>query len=77
MLGFDLDAGQPEWQVQVPHWRNDIDGSADLVEEIIRIYGFDKLEMASLPRNEVVARPSFSPAQKRSVMLRRHWQRAA
>ena len=71
VLGFDLDTGQPEWQVQVPHWRNDIDGSADLVEEIIRIYGFDKLEMASLPRNEVVARPSFSPSQKRSVMLRR------
>ena len=71
VLGFELDTSQPEWQVQVPHWRNDIDGSADLVEEIIRIYGFDKLEMASLPRDEVVARPSFSPAQKRSLMLRR------
>ena len=71
VLGFELDTSQPEWQVQVPHWRNDIDGSADLVEEIIRIYGFDKLEMASLPRDKVVARPSFSPAQKRSLMLRR------
>ena len=71
VLGFELDTSQPIWQVVVPHWRNDIDGAADLVEEIIRIYGFDKLEMASLPRDEVVARPSYSPAQKRSLVLRR------
>jgi phenylalanyl-tRNA synthetase beta chain len=71
ILGFELDTSQPIWQVAVPHWRNDIDGAADLVEEIIRIYGFDKLEMASLPRDEVVARPSYAPAQKRSLVLRR------
>ena len=71
ILGFELDKSQPIWQVAVPHWRNDIDGAADLVEEIVRIYGFEKLEMASLPRDEVVARPSYSPAQKRSLVLRR------
>ena len=71
VLGFEVDKSQPEWQVAVPHWRNDMDGAADLVEEIIRIYGFDKLEMASLPRSDVVARPSFSAVQKRGVMLRR------
>ena len=70
-LGFEVEGQNAQWQVSVPHWRNDIDGAADLVEEIIRIYGFDKLEMASLPREDVVARPAFSPAQKRAVTLRR------
>jgi len=70
-LGFAVDDSQPQWCVTVPGWRNDIDGPADLVEEIIRIHGFDKLVMTSLPRTDVVARPAFSPAQKRTLLLRR------
>ena len=68
LLGFESDAN---WNVTVPAWRNDIDGSADLVEEIIRIYGFDKLNMTPLPRLDVVARPAYSPAQRRGPALRR------
>ena len=67
-LGFEVAA---DWTVTVPAWRNDVDGAADLVEEVIRIYGFDKLDMIPLPRNEVVARPAFSSSQKREPLLRR------
>ena len=34
--------------IKVPNFRPDIDGSADIVEEILRIYGFDKIEPISL-----------------------------
>ena len=71
-LGFHVDRSQPEtWQVAVPSWRNDIVGSADLVEEVIRIYGYNNLEMTALPRDNYIARPAFSPVQLRPVLLRR------
>ena len=72
ILGFEVDRHQAEsWSVKPPAWRNDVVGSADLVEEIIRIYGYDKLEMTPLPRDFVVAKPSYNPLQRRPVMLRR------
>ena len=44
-LGFDVKAGS----VQPPSWRRDIDGKADLVEEVARIEGFDALPSTPLP----------------------------
>lgn len=71
-LGFAVDRTQPDlWQVGVPSWRNDIDGPADLVEEIIRIHGYDNLEMTALPRDNYIAQPAFSAEQVRPVLLRR------
>ncbi|ESQ87348.1 phenylalanyl-tRNA synthetase subunit beta [Asticcacaulis sp. AC460] len=45
-LGFGVAANGT---VSVPSWRRDVDGKADLVEEIARIYGFDKLPATPLP----------------------------
>jgi len=70
-LGFgvrDCDGG---WIVSPPPWRGDIDGAADLVEEIARIHGFDHLPLAHLPRSQAVAQPALSPAQARQFRLRR------
>ena len=36
--------------VAPPPWRGDIDGEADLIEEIVRINGFDKIEAVSMSR---------------------------
>jgi phenylalanyl-tRNA synthetase beta chain len=36
--------------VKVPAWRNDISGKADLVEEILRIYGYDNIPALALPQ---------------------------
>ena len=70
-LGFTVSAATGGCDVAPPPWRGDIDGAADLVEEIARIRGFDHLPMAHLPRDEVVAKPSLSPAQARLFRLRR------
>jgi phenylalanyl-tRNA synthetase beta chain len=69
-LGFGIDA---VWNVGVPSWRRDIDGPADLVEEIVRITGIDKVPSIPLPRAEGVARPTATPEQ----MIERHARRAA
>ena len=71
-LGFHVVRSQPEkWKVAIPPWRNDIDGPADLVEEVLRIYGYDNLEMTALPRDSYIARPAFSTVQLRPILLRR------
>lgn len=53
-LGFKVPArSEPgAWRLQVPSWRPDIEGSADIVEELIRIEGYDRLPAASLPAPE-------------------------
>jgi phenylalanyl-tRNA synthetase beta chain len=71
-LGFgvvgDLAA---EWNVLVPSWRPDIDGPADLVEEVVRIHGLDNVASVPLPRADGVARPTATTAQKLERRLRR------
>ena len=71
-LGFIIEPGEDKtWNVTPPAWRNDIDGQADLVEEIIRVAGYDKLPMVPLPRLSVVAQPAYSQEQLRPIHLRR------
>jgi phenylalanyl-tRNA synthetase beta chain len=44
-LGFDIVAERTdasEWTVQIPSWRLDIEREIDLIEEIARLYGYDK-----------------------------------
>ncbi len=67
-LGFGVAA---DWTVTAPGWRPDIDGAADIVEEVVRIHGLDNIASVPLPRAEGVARPTATPAQKLERRLRR------
>lgn len=67
-LGFSV---APDWQVTVPSWRRDVDGPADLVEEVVRITGLDSVTSTPLARAEGVARPTATPAQKIERKVRR------
>lgn len=67
-LGFSVDA---DWQVKVPSWRRDVDGPADLVEEVVRITGLDAVASTPLPRADGVAKPTATPAQKVERKVRR------
>ncbi len=60
-----------DWQVTCPLRRHDIEGPADLVEEVVRIHGLDKVTSVALPRVEGVARPTATPAQVLERKLRR------
>ena len=68
-LGCRLDGG-PILSVVPPSWRADITGEHDLVEEVIRVHGYDAIPVLSLPRPAVV-RPVLTAAQKRSGWVRR------
>jgi phenylalanyl-tRNA synthetase beta chain len=67
-LGLSVGA---DWQVTCPLRRHDIEGPADLVEEVVRIHGLDKVASLALPRVEGVARPTATPQQKLERGLRR------
>ncbi|WP_341814136.1 phenylalanine--tRNA ligase subunit beta [Wolbachia endosymbiont (group A) of Machimus atricapillus] len=51
-LGFSIDKKtEGNWNVQVPSWRPDVTIPADLIEEVTRIYGYDKIKEEPLPNN--------------------------
>ncbi len=67
-LDFTVDA---DWQVSCPPRRHDIEGAADLVEEVVRIHGLHNVESVALPRADGVARPTATPIQSLERRLRR------
>lgn len=67
-LGFAVAA---DWTVTAPGWRPDIVGAPDIVEEVVRIHGIDRVESVPLPRADGVARPTATAAQKLERRLRR------
>lgn len=70
-LGFSVDVKDGGLECSVPSWRPDIQGEADLVEEIGRIVGLDKVPEVPLPRGNAIAKPVLTPLQKRLLKARR------
>ena len=69
-LGFTVTRGDG-WKIDVPSWRRDVDGPADIVEEVIRIEGLDQVPSTPLPRAPGVARPTATPEQMAERRARR------
>ncbi|MGE0715501.1 MAG: phenylalanine--tRNA ligase subunit beta, partial [Alphaproteobacteria bacterium] len=70
-LGGTVEAGPDALDVAVPSWRGDIEGEADLVEELLRVHGYDAIPVVPLPREHAVTRPALTPAQRRVGFARR------
>jgi phenylalanyl-tRNA synthetase beta chain len=54
-----------------PSWRHDVDGPADLVEEIVRIHGLTDVPSVALDTVHAVAAPVLSKSQRRTRTARR------
>ena len=70
-LGF-LAAGQNALvKVAVPSWRPDVHGRADIVEELVRIVGVDKVPSTPFPRGADARKSVLTPIQNRTRKARR------
>lgn len=69
-LGFTV-AGTAPFTVGVPSWRVDVVGEPDLVEEVLRIHGYDNIPSETLPVVDHKAGTTLSPRQKRARAVKR------
>ena len=70
-LGFGVEKTGDDFDVAVPPWRSDVGGEADLVEEITRVHGFDKIPAVPLPGKSAIAQPVLTARQLRARAARR------
>ena len=70
-LGFMVAGSGPVVKVAVPSWRTDIHGKADIVEEIVRIVGVDKVPMTPFDRGDAPRKPILTPIQLRTRRAKR------
>ncbi|HTT46401.1 MAG TPA: phenylalanine--tRNA ligase subunit beta [Pseudolabrys sp.] len=70
-LGF-FAAGQGEKvKVAVPSWRPDVHGRADIVEELVRIVGVDRVPSTPFPRGDAARKAVLTPIQNRTRKAKR------
>ncbi|MDX3928219.1 MAG: phenylalanine--tRNA ligase subunit beta [Shinella sp.] len=70
-LGFGVSGEGERVSVSVPSWRPDVDGKADLVEEIMRIHGVDNIHAAPLPSHASVNGKILTTLQIRTRTAKR------
>ena len=67
-LGFEIKdhikEGKKRWHITPPSWRHDIDGVADIVEEIIRLKGYDCIPATPMP----FAAPQHNQPHQQKIM---------
>ncbi len=70
-LGFFVSGQGTSWKVVPPSWRPDVEGKADLVEEVTRIVGLDQVRSTTLPRGDTVMGPVLTTIQRRTRAAKR------
>jgi phenylalanyl-tRNA synthetase beta chain len=70
-LGFSVKDLGERIKIRVPSWRGDVEGNADIVEEIIRIVGVDRIPSTPFERGGAARKPVLTPIQLRTRKARR------
>ncbi len=69
--GFTKEKKGKTLRLRPPSWRNDIEGEADIVEEVLRILGYDAIPAQALPPAETTVKVAVTAADRRAEMVRR------
>ncbi|HYW61067.1 MAG TPA: phenylalanine--tRNA ligase subunit beta, partial [Xanthobacteraceae bacterium] len=70
-LGFSVAGTGKNLKVTVPSWRGDVEGKADLVEEVVRILGVDRVPATPFDRGDAPRKPVLTPIQLRTRKAKR------
>ncbi|MBT4890739.1 MAG: phenylalanine--tRNA ligase subunit beta, partial [Rhodospirillales bacterium] len=71
VLGFDVTRNGEVLSCDVPSWRSDIVGEADLVEEVVRVNGYDQIPIVAFTNVNNLPHPILTPSQRRRAAGRR------
>ncbi len=69
-LGFQISGAGSNWSVVPPSWRSDVEAWQDLVEEVLRVHGYDNIPATPLPRAPM-PKAVLSPEQRKVAFTRR------
>ncbi len=67
-LGIKVKANSDRWELDIPYYRTDIKCEEDIVEEILRIHGYENIP--SIPLNTAPPKESTSPEYKMEDKIR-------
>jgi phenylalanyl-tRNA synthetase beta chain len=70
-LGFFVVGQDNAVKVAIPSWRPDIEGKADIVEEVVRIIGVDQVPATPFDRGDAPRKPVLTPIQVRTRKAKR------
>lgn len=70
-LGFAVRPVGNDLEIVPPAWRGDVHGPADIVEEVLRITGYDSIPAVSVTRDDARVKSAVDAPLARAVGLRR------
>ena len=73
-LGMRIEAATPAWRVAPPSWRFDIAIEEDLIEEVARVYGFDRIpetDPATVVAIPALSETKLSPESVADLLIQR------
>jgi phenylalanyl-tRNA synthetase beta chain len=70
-LGFFVAGQDKKAKIAVPSWRADVHGTADIVEEVVRILGVDRIPLTPFERGDAPRKPVLTPLQVRTRKAKR------
>jgi phenylalanyl-tRNA synthetase beta chain len=70
-LGFAVTPKDSVLLCEVPSWRADVEGEADLVEEVLRVHGFDRIPAVPMALETALPEAAITPAQRRVTIAKR------
>jgi phenylalanyl-tRNA synthetase beta chain len=65
-LGFHVAGQDKRVKIAPPSWRADVEGKADIVEEVVRIVGVDRVPFTPFDRGAAPHKPVLTPIQLRT-----------
>ncbi len=70
-LGYEVRRDGDAFACQVPSWRMDVSGEADLVEDVLRVYGYERIEAVPMRLEAALPGAAITPRQRRVRQVRR------
>ena len=68
-LGFEIKKDKKSLTLKVPTWRSDIEQEIDIIEELVRIHGYDKIQIVEPEKSRT--KPTLNKKQRLFNFLQR------